>query len=92
MGVKGRWHGQSCQVITIMVRSCVNPDHLECVTNRINTLRGNTVTGINYRKTHCPRGHEYNEQNTERYLTRRKCRICRREGNRKRRMKIRKVV
>jgi hypothetical protein len=39
------------------VRSCVNPDHLEPVTTRINVLRGIGVTAINARKTHCRRGH-----------------------------------
>jgi hypothetical protein len=41
------------------VRCCVNPDHLEPVTIRVNSHRGNTLTGINSRKTHCPRGHPY---------------------------------
>ena len=45
-------------------RSCVNPDHLEVVTHRENLLRGDGWGGRNARKTHCPRGHEYNDENT----------------------------
>lgn len=38
-------------------KRCVNPDHLKPVTARENTLRADTVTGRNARKTHCKRGH-----------------------------------
>lgn len=44
-------------------RACVNPDHLEVVTNRENSLRGFGASGINYRKTHCIRGHELSGSN-----------------------------
>jgi hypothetical protein len=36
---------------------CCNPAHLEAVTSRINTLRGNTLQAANVAKTHCPKGH-----------------------------------
>lgn len=39
-------------------RACVNPDHLEPVTGRVNTLRGESPTAQNARKTHCVHGHE----------------------------------
>ena len=39
-------------------RACVNPAHLEPVTHRENTLRGETITAAAARRTHCPRGHE----------------------------------
>lgn len=39
------------------VRSCVNPDHLEAVSSRTNTLRGFGPTADNIRKTHCSKGH-----------------------------------
>jgi hypothetical protein len=63
-------------------RSCVNPAHLEAVTHAENIRRGET--GSNFRNvTHCPQGHEYNEENT--YIrklktggTARKCRMCER--------------
>lgn len=38
-------------------RGCVNPDHLEPVTVRENTLRGVGPTAINARKDRCVRGH-----------------------------------
>lgn len=37
---------------------CVNPDHLEPVTNAENVMRGFGPTANHARKTHCPRGHE----------------------------------
>lgn len=59
-------------------RGCVNPEHLESVTNRENTLRGSGVAAINAAKTCCKRGHEFNESNT--YYrpdgTGRACRTC----------------
>lgn len=71
-------------------RKCCNPDHLEWVTHRENTLRGNSPHAISARKTQCPHGHLYDEKNT--YVTpdgRRRCRKClaakaRREMRRKR--------
>jgi hypothetical protein len=41
-------------------RACVNPQHLQVVTVTENTLKDSaTVSAINARKTHCPRGHAY---------------------------------
>lgn len=37
---------------------CVNPKHLEAVTNKENILRGNGVAAINSVKTKCIHGHE----------------------------------
>jgi hypothetical protein len=45
-------------------RACVNPDHLEAVTQRENNLRSECVSGLNARKTHCKRGHEFTKENT----------------------------
>jgi hypothetical protein len=39
------------------VRSCVNPDHLEPVTNRVNCLRGESFAAKAARRTHCRHGH-----------------------------------
>jgi hypothetical protein len=56
-------------------RACCNPDHLEAVTNHVNVLRGRA--GWNMRcKTHCPRGHEYDDKNTYWYKGGRTCRKC----------------
>lgn len=61
-------------------RGCVNPAHLEPVTNGENVRRGVSFSTANRRKTHCPKGHPYDAANT--YLVRgqwRACRTCRRE-------------
>ena len=59
-------------------RGCVNPDHLEPVTNAENARRGQAgvLTGARNRaKTHCPSGHPYDERNT--YFNSRQERACR---------------
>lgn len=45
---------------------CCNPDHLEPVTHRVNTLRGSAPSARHAVKTHCLRGHEYTPENTKR--------------------------
>lgn len=67
------------------VRHCMNPDHLEVVTNRENILRGEGLAAINARKTHCKRGHEFD--GVDSFINSeggRVCRICRRAGERRR--------
>lgn len=57
--------------------ACINPKHLEPVTQRINTLRGIGVAANNFKKTHCPAGHEYTKENTFiRKCGRRRCITC----------------
>jgi HNH endonuclease len=53
--------------------SCVNPAHLEPVTQRENMRRARHAL------THCPQGHPYTEDNVYMWNDRRKCRICHRE-------------
>lgn len=60
-------------------RHCVRPSHLEPVTHRENVLRGNGLAAQQARKTHCPKGHLYNEANTRWYGNRRICKQCNRE-------------
>lgn len=36
---------------------CVNPDHLEPVTHKVNTLRSDGPSAVCARKTHCKNGH-----------------------------------
>jgi len=43
---------------------CVNPLHLKPKTQKANTLRGIGPAALNARKTHCPKGHPYDERNT----------------------------
>lgn len=57
-------------------RRCVNPAHLEPITNRENILRGNGRGAINARKTHCWRGHPFDAKNTYHYKGTRTCRKC----------------
>lgn len=53
-------------------RRCVNPDHLEAVTPRINMLRGET----NMTKQTCMRGHPFDAEKTKRGW--RTCSECKR--------------
>ena len=65
------------------VRCCVNPDHLEVVTNKTNVLRGIGVTAENAKRTHCIYGHAYTEQNTRyRKTGGRACRECHQQRKR----------
>jgi len=55
-------------------RRCVNVDHLRLLSNRVNgTLNGNAL------KSHCPKGHPYDEANTDlrRHHSGRLHRFCR---------------
>lgn len=69
--------------------SCVNPDHLEPVTHKVNVLRGVGPSAKNAKTEKCAKGHEYSEENTYVHpkLGRRVCRVCRREGGKASRWK-----
>lgn len=56
-------------------RRCVNPNHLEAVTAKVNLLRGIGPTGTKSRLTHCKRGHPFNKKNT--YIKKNGTRYCR---------------
>ncbi len=61
---------------------CVNPDHLEPVTAKVNVLRGNGYYAQAKRHTHCPKGHELVGNNLDPASLKqgiRRCLICRRE-------------
>lgn len=68
------------------VRHCVNPEHLEVVTSRVNILRGKSLAALNAAKTHCKRGHEFNRANTIKRKggRSRACRACLEEQRRRR--------
>jgi len=67
-------HGELSADLTVdhlcRMKSCINPTHLEAVTQSVNALRYFDHIG---RKTHCPAGHEYA------FGSRSYCRICNRE-------------
>lgn len=68
-------------------RGCVNPNHLRVVTQRENLLAFGSKAPVaaNAVKTHCPRGHAFDETNTYRApgaLSKRICRSCRRDQTR----------
>lgn len=66
------------------VRHCVNPEHLEPVTARVNLLRGVGWAARNAAKTHCPKGHPYSGKNLRvSHGGGRMCVTCAREATRK---------
>ena len=77
------WRGQIPDGLSIdhlcRTRSCVNPDHLEVVTDRENILRGVSPSANNARKTHCCNGHEFNQANVRLTSDGKECRTCRME-------------
>ena len=68
-------------------RGCVNPEHLEPVTQWENVMRGRGLAAQNASLTHCRQGHELTPENV--YIRAanpwRGCRICQREYDRRRR-------
>lgn len=71
------------------VRHCVNPAHLEPVTQRENTMRSPIApAAINATRTHCVHGHEYTRENTIARIRPgggRACKTCLREYMRRKR-------
>lgn len=63
-------------------RNCCNPQHLEVQSPSANTLAQDHA---GRRKTHCPAGHEYSEDNTFIRSGKRVCRTCEIARDRKRR-------
>ncbi len=60
--------------------ACVNPDHLEAVTQKENVLRGMSPMALNAKKTHCSLGHELSQRKGGRH-----CLACATEKQRQRR-------
>lgn len=71
------------------VHACVNPRHVEPVTHAENMRRSLSYWST---KTHCPRGHAYDDENTIVVTTPRpgrRCRKCTRAQNRERQQRSR---
>jgi hypothetical protein len=68
-------------------RACIEPGHLETVTNRENTLRGNHPLVVLRRQAHCRRGHDQRVSANvyTRPDGRRRCRPCSRMTQQERR-------
>ena len=62
------------------VKCCCNPEHLEAVTVRENTLRADGPSALNARKTHCPKGHPLIPANIYAGAGKRDCAQCRRDA------------
>lgn len=73
---------------------CVNPAHLEPVTQAENLRRGDGASARNARKTHCPQGHAYDEANTYRSPASgaRSCRACQRAYDQRRSPRTRRAA
>lgn len=69
------------------VSCCVNPDHLEAVTQRENILRGLAPSAMCARKTHCKNGHSLSGANLMLISGHRQCVSCIREYERLRHLR-----
>lgn len=72
---------------------CVNPAHLELVSQAVNIKRGmQYATTANSKKTHCLHGHSLTAENlAQGQRGRRQCKTCRRLRDRKRRAALAKA-
>jgi hypothetical protein len=71
---------------------CVNPAHLEPVTQGMNVLRGESPAARQARQTECVRGHLLAGDNLRIRRGKRECVVCCREGNRAHRTAHRDAV
>ncbi|MEW5658304.1 HNH endonuclease signature motif containing protein [Streptomyces cinereoruber] len=70
------------------VTLCVNPWHMEPVTNRVNVLRGTSPLALQAARKACVHGHEFTEENTRvDWRGHRNCRTCSRVKSARRQAK-----
>jgi len=68
------------------VRNCVNPDHLEPVTQKENNRRSEAICAKVVREGVCSRGHSMDDAHVHPKTGKRWCRTCRYEAYRRRRV------
>lgn len=74
-------------------KNCVAPDHLEIVTQLINTHRGTPFAARNAKVKNCPKGHSYSKENTTiNKKGSRVCIECKRSRSREYMKKIRRKI
>lgn len=72
-------------------RACINPNHMELVTNRENVLRGVGPTARNAKVTHCKNGHALTPDNVmQSSRNYRPCKTCSEERKYQRRINVAK--
>ena len=76
------------------VRCCVNPEHLEPVTQKENVRRGQGIAARNLQKTHCKNGHAFTPDNIQWFTypnggKQRLCRQCHHEASKRHHAKLR---
>ena len=59
--------------------SCINPEHLEAVSHRVNVLRGVGIAANYAKRQTCSNGHLFSSNNTLIENGARRCKICRTE-------------
>lgn len=59
-------------------RRCINPGHLEAVTEQVNIVRGIGRSAENFTKTHCAEGHPYDRVKVNHGRPTRICMTCKR--------------
>lgn len=69
-------------------RGCVNPQHLQVITKRENSLRDSNSLGyVNSQKTHCKQGHPFDKVVVWSGKQQRICTVCEREKSKRLRRK-----
>ena len=87
-GIYGKLHKETVIDHLCRNKKCINPNHLEHVTHRMNILRGVGLSAQHAKKTKCPKGHKYDKVNSR---GSRECSICRKESKARYRAKAKAI-